>query len=176
MFSRIKRAWAVWVLASQSFSSKLDGNFGYDRTKGTTSEKVTKKRDSFTLELSIRMQNVQVECTDALRVIRSRDCRDAFHYCDPPYYNSDCGHYNGYTLEDYTELLEQLANVEGKFLLSSYPSDVLKRFTKEKGWFTRKLEQSVSVANRFGKPAKKKIEVMTANYDLGNPREVLRLF
>lgn len=39
MFDRLKRAWAVWVLAAQSFSSMLDGSFGYDRMKGTTSKK-----------------------------------------------------------------------------------------------------------------------------------------
>ena len=88
MFSRLKRAWAVWVLAAQSFSSMLDGSFGYDKQKGTTSQKITNKRESFTIDLSIRMQNVQVECTDALRVIRSRDFAKAFHYCDPPYFNS----------------------------------------------------------------------------------------
>ena len=37
MFSRIKRAWAVWVLATQSFSAMFDGSWGYDRQKGTTS-------------------------------------------------------------------------------------------------------------------------------------------
>jgi DNA adenine methylase len=176
MFSKIKRAWAVWVLAAQSFSSMLDGTFGYDRLKGTTSKKITNKRDDFTEELAIRIQNVQIENTDALRVIRSRDHAQAFHYCDPPYYNSDCGHYDGYSREDFEELLKLLSEIEGKFLLSSYPSDVLKEYTERHGWNQMKLEQSVSVANGTGKPAKKKIEVLTANYDLSNPKESLKLF
>lgn len=176
MFSRIKRAWAVWVLASQSFSSMLDGSFGYDKISGTTSQKITNKRNDFTIDLSIRMQNVQIECTDALRIIRSRDYKDAFHYCDPPYYNSDCGHYDGYTIEDFEMLLKTLSEVEGKFLLSSYPSPILEKYTKQFGWNTKKLEQSVSVANGTGKPAKKKIEVLTANYDLNNPKHHLKLF
>ncbi|NYJ27521.1 DNA adenine methylase [Allomuricauda sp. ARW1Y1] len=176
MFSRTKRAWAVWVLAAQSFSGQLDGSFGYDRTSGTTSKKITNKRKEFTLDFSIRMQNVQVECTDALRVIRSRDCEESFHYCDPPYFNSDCGHYDGYSKQDFMELLEALSNIEGKFLLSSYPSDILQEYTSKNKWFTKTLEQTVSVANNPGKPRKKKIEVLTANYDLGNVREELRLF
>ncbi len=176
MFSRIKRAWAVWVLASQSFSSMLDGSFGYDKISGTTSQKITNKRNDFTIDLSIRMQNVQIECTDALRIIRSRDYKDAFHYCDPPYYNSDCGHYDGYTIEDFEMLLKTLSEVEGKFLLSSYPSPILEKYTKQFGWNTKKLEQSVSVANGTGKPGKKKIEVLTANYDLSNPKDDLKLF
>lgn len=96
MFSKIKRAWAIWVLSAQSFSSMLDGSWGYDKIKGTTSQKIANKRDSFTEELAIRIQNVQIENTDALRIINSRDYKDAFIYCDPPYFNSDCGHYDGY--------------------------------------------------------------------------------
>lgn len=55
MFTRIKRAWAVWVQASQSFSSMLDGSWGYDKIKNTTSKKISKRRDSFTEDYSIRL-------------------------------------------------------------------------------------------------------------------------
>ena len=176
LFTRIQRAWAVWVLASQSFSSMLDGSWGYDVKGGTTSKKVTNKRDAFTESYAVRMQNVQVENTDALRVIRSRDHKDAFHYCDPPYFNSDCGHYDGYSKEDFQALLETLQGCEGKFLLSSYPSDILNDYTSKNRWFTLKIEQSVSVANGTSGGGKKKIEVLTANYDLSNPKDDLKLF
>lgn len=176
MFDKLKRAWAVWVLAAQSFSSMLDGSFGYDRLKGTTSQKINNKRDEFTIELAIRLQNVQIENTDALRVIKSRDHVDAFHYCDPPYFNSDCGHYDGYSKDDFENLLKVLQEVQGKFLMSSYPSDILTAYTKTNDWHTMQLEQSVSVANGTGKPGKKKIEVFTANYDLSNPKDDLMLF
>lgn len=176
LFTRIKRAWAVWVLAAQSFSSMLDGSWGYDKIKGTTSQKIGNKRDSFTLDYAIRIQNVQIECTDALRIIVSRDHKDAFIYCDPPYYNSDCGHYDGYSLEDFENLLKTLSLINGKFLMSSYPSEILKKYSKNHNWYTKSIEQSVSVANGTGKPAKKKIEMLTANYDLSNPKDDLKLF
>ena len=176
MFSKLKRAWAVWVLAAQSFSSMLDGTWGYDKIKGTTSQKIANKRDTFTEDLAIRIQNVQIENTDALRIINSRDYKDAFIYCDPPYFNSDCGHYDGYSKEDFENLLISLSKAKGKFLMSSYPSDILSDYTKQNGWFTKCIEQKVSVANATGKPGKKKIEVLTANYDLSNPDESLTLF
>lgn len=176
LFTRIQRAWAVWVLTSQSFSSMLDGTWGYDVIKGTTSRKISKKRDSFTEDYAIRLQNVQIENTDALRVIRSRDYEKAFHYCDPPYFNSDCGHYDGYSIDDFEELLRTLSSLQGKFLMSSYPSDILTKYSKQNGWHTRKVEQSVSVANGTGGAGKKKIEVLTANYDLSNPNSSLTLF
>lgn len=176
LFTRIQRAWAVWVLASQSFSSMLDGSWGYDRLRGTTSMKIANKREGFTVDYGIRMQNVQIECTDALRIIRSRDFKDAFHYCDPPYFNSDCGHYDGYSIDDFENLLRTLESIEGKFLMSSYPSDILSRYTKANGWYTRTIEQAVTVANGTGGAGKRKIEVLTANYDLSNPKGDLRLF
>lgn len=176
LFTRLQRAWAVWVLSAQSFSAMLDGSWGYDVIKGTTSKKITNKRESFSEQYSIRLQNVQIENTDALRIIRSRDYEDAFHYCDPPYFNSDCGHYDGYSQDDFENLLITLSEVQGKFLLSSYPSPILNKYTKEHNWNTIKLEQSVSVANGTGGAGKKKIEVLTANYDLKNPKDLLTLF
>lgn len=176
MFTRLKRAWSIWVLAAQSFSSMLDGSWGYDKIKGTTSQKIANKRNDFTLDLSIRLQNVQIECTDALRIINARDHKAAFHYCDPPYFNSDCGHYDGYSRDDFESLLKLLARIEGKFLMSSYPSDILEEYSKANGWCTKKIEQRVSVANGTGNPGKKKIEVLTANYDLSNPLDDLKLF
>ncbi|MEM8506252.1 MAG: DNA adenine methylase [Bacteroidota bacterium] len=176
MFSRIKRAWAIWVLAAQSFSSQLNGTFGYDKAKGTTSSRITAKRNSFTIGYAERIQNVQIECTDAVRIITSRDTEDTFYYCDPPYFNSDCGHYDGYTKEDFKSLLNVLESIKGRFLLSSYPSELLEEYITKNGWKRLQLEQKVSVSTGVGNPGKKKIEVLTANYDLSNPNQNLTLF
>lgn len=176
MFSRIQRAWAVWAQAAQSFSSMLDGTWGYDKAKGTTSQKIANKRDAFTIDYAIRIQNVQIESTDALRIIGSRDTEESFFYCDPPYFNSDCGHYDGYSIEDFEMLLKMLSGIKGKFLMSSYPSEILDTYTKTNNWSVKTLEQKVCVANNSSKPQKKKIEVLTANYDLSNPKNDLKLF
>jgi DNA adenine methylase len=164
LFTRIERAWAVWVLASQSFCSMLDGSWGYDVKKPTTSVKIKNKREAFTEEYAQRIQNVQIENTDALRIIKSRDSIDSLFYCDPPYFNSNCGHYDGYTIEDFETLLKVLSNLEGKFLLSSYPSELLTEFTKRNGWKTQTFKQQVSVANANAKVKKSKIEVFTYNF------------
>lgn len=165
MFSEIKRAWAVWVLSSQSFCSMLDGSFGYDKLKNTVAIKINNKKQSFTEDYAIRLQNVQLECTDALKVIKSRDIEDAVFYLDPPYYNSDCAHYDGYSIEDFERLLQLLSTIKGKFLLSSYPSEVLTKYTKANKWHTVEFKQTVSVNAKSG-VLKPKIEVLTANYPI----------
>lgn len=165
LFDEVKRAWAVWVLSSQGFAGQLDGSFGYDKLKDTTTKKITNKRDAFTDHIAIRLQHVNIECADALYLIQGRDTENAFFYIDPPYYNSNCGHYDGYSADDFEALLKRLGSIQGKFLLSSYPSDLLTKYTKENGWNTKIYEQGVSVNAKSGY-IKKKWEVLTANYEI----------
>jgi DNA adenine methylase len=112
-----------------------------------------------------KLQDVQLECADALYIIKSRDRIDSFFYVDPPYYNSDMGHYDGYSLNDFTELLELLSSIKGKFLLSSYPSPILAEFTKKFGWHIQTKVSKVSVAAKDGNQ-KLKTEVLTANFKI----------
>lgn len=163
MFNEIKRAWAIWVLAAQSFSSIIDGTWGYDRKDNSTSQKITNKRNAFTEDVAIRLQNVQIECSDALYIIQSRDAAGSFFYCDPPYPNSNCGHYDGFTVNDFTSLLKLLSGIKGKFLLSSYPLSELEQYRKKYKWHQKSIEQRVSVNKGYGK---KKVEVLTANYPI----------
>ena len=163
LFDNLQRAWAVWVLATQSFASMLDGTWGYDKSRNTTTKKIFNKGIQFTEEYAIRLQNVQIECADALYIINSRDQESSFFYVDPPYFNSDCGHYEGYSIHDFERLLQLLGKIKGKFLLSSYPSAILETYLKQYGWYQKRVEQRVSVNKGAGKM---KIEVMTANFKL----------
>jgi DNA adenine methylase len=165
LFDEVKRAWAVWVLSTQSFSAILDGSWGYDKIKNTTTKKISNKRSQFSEEMAVRMQNVQLECADALYIIKSRDTINTFFYCDPPYFNSDCGHYDGYSEQDFENLLKLLSEIKGKFLLSSYPSPLLQRYIKAHGWHYQCYESGVSVNSKSGY-IKRKWEMLTANYAL----------
>jgi DNA adenine methylase len=164
MFDRVKRAWAVWTLANMSFGSMLNGGFDCD-TCGTTSGKVKSKRDAFTEQLAIRLQNVQIECSDALKIIRSRDTPDSFFYCDPPYPDTDQGHYDGYSADDFRCLLDMLSKIEGKFLLSSFRHDYLREFKDKHGWSQFEIKMQKSVTAQTGHTGTK-IEVFTANYNI----------
>jgi len=165
LFDEVKRAWAVWVLCAQGFASKMDGPWGYDKTDNTNSKRVANKRDNFRAHYLNRLRLVQIEHADALYIIQSRDTNDSFFYCDPPYFNSNMGHYKGYTEADYEALLRLLSGIKGRFLLSSYPSDVLNRYIKKCKWNTRQIEKYVTV-NAKGGNQKKKTEVLTANYPI----------
>lgn len=162
MFNEIKRAWAVYVLATQGFGGMISNTWGYDKTSNKCNKTIRSKINSFSEEYAIRMQNVQFECTDAIKIIKSRDFEQAFHYVDPPYYNSDMGHYDGYTIEDFEMLLKTLSEVKGMFLLSSYPSEILAEYTKSNSWYQIEIEQRIPMSSK----SKRKIEVLTANYQI----------
>jgi len=162
LFTPIQRARAVWVLAVQGFGGMLSSSWGRDKTTDKAVKSITNKRDSFTEEFAIRLQNVSLERRDAIRVILSCDHKDAFHYIDPPYYNADMGHYDGYTIEDFEILLKALETIEGKFMLSSYPSELLSKYKTKNNWFTKEFELHVAISNK----GKRKIEVLTTNYPI----------
>ncbi len=162
LFDELQRAWAFWMLTCEGFGSKPE-SWGYDR-QGTVTKKLFNAIEGFGPHLAERLQRTQIECNDALRVIESRDREGAFHYVDPPYYNSDCGHYKGYGQADFEALLDLLARLKGKWLLSSYPSDVLAQAVALHGWHQKTIEQTVAVSQRAA--VKKKWEVLTGNFPL----------
>ncbi len=165
LFNKLQQAWAFYVATNMGFSCQI-GSWGYDKY-GKRVKAFRNKKLIFNTEMYKRLENVQVENNDALKVIQSRDSIDAFHYVDPPYIDTHQGHYEGYTRSDYKKLLEVLSNVQGKFLLSSYPSKILTKYTKKKGWYTKMTSKPLSASKGItGKKRKTKVEVLTANYPI----------
>lgn len=165
LFSKVQQAWAFYVGTNMGFSCQI-GSWGYDKYSKRVKAFQNKKL-AFDTAISKRIENTQIENTDALKVIQNRDMEDAFHYVDPPYIDSNQGHYGGYHIEDYKKLLETLSDVKGKFLLSSYPSEILSKYTTKNGWHTLVFEKPLSAQKSVaGKPRPRKIEVLTANYPI----------
>jgi DNA adenine methylase len=145
-FNSVERAWAVWVLSKMSFASKLDGSWGYDKKRNGMPKKLTNAKEAFTIELAHRLEHTQIECTDALRIIKSRDTMHTFHFIDPPYVGSDCGHYSGYTLMDFQNLLELLSEIEGKFILTMFPHEILSEFIEANSWRVVEVDRHISAS------------------------------
>jgi DNA adenine methylase len=93
---------------------------------------------------------------------------DAFHYVDPPYINTNQGHYQGYSETDYQRLLDTLSRTKGKFLLSSFPSEILDGYIKKYGWHTKQFSKTLSARKVIPGKSRdvRKTEVLTANYPL----------
>lgn len=162
-YDKFDRAWALWVQTVMSFGSVVFGGYAYERHRNGTLKTFVNKKLQFTPEISERLRGVSIACTDALKVIKKYDAEDAFFYIDPPYFNSDMSFYKGYTKKDFIDLLRLLKNINGTFLLSSYPSEVLDQFTGRNKWFNHSISKKVAVTYQTNKEKK---EMLTANYDL----------
>ena len=55
-----------------------------------------------------------------MNVIKQWDSPQTFFYCDPPYPEAVQGHYDGYSITDFQNLVSTLNECQGSFLLSNY--------------------------------------------------------
>jgi DNA adenine methylase len=161
LFDPIKRAWAFWILTNQGYASKI-GSWGYDKEGSSMVNRLEGKKIEFNQAIRKRLEQTQIECNDAIRVIESRDTKETFHYVDPPYIKSNQGHYSGYTEQDFERLLNTLQSAQGKFLLSNYNSDILADFVKKNNWFYLEFDKQLSA----GKKTSRKTEVLVSNYEI----------
>lgn len=165
LFNPLQQAWAFYVGTNMGFSCQI-GSWGYDKY-GKRVKAFRNKKLLFDRSIMERLENVQIEHLDALKVIQNRDAEDVFFYLDPPYPNSNQGHYSGFSESDFEDLLKVLAKVKGKFLLSSFPNDILERYTKKLGWYTKTFDKPLSSRKaKEGTTRKRKTEVLTANYPI----------
>ena len=160
LFTSVKRAWALWTLTNQGFSSMI-GSWGFGKSN-SKEKSLANKRADFTRAYARRLQTTQIESNDALKVLERCNAKDAFIYCDPPYIGSDMGHYKGYTEQDYKQLLDTLVKTKAKFLLSSYPSAILSQYIHKYKWRSKKVEKHIAVTKLTDK---KKIEMLVYNFD-----------
>ncbi|KAA6312990.1 Modification methylase DpnIIA [termite gut metagenome] len=166
-FTNVQRAWAVFVLSKIGFSGQLSSSFGFDRTSGKASLKLSciKKDDVFCKELKALLEQSTIECDDALTVIKRYDCEYAWHFIDPPYVNSNMGHYAGmFNKQNLIELLELCTALQGKFMLTMYPDDVIRQYADKAGWVIHKVERQVSACKAESR--RKQEEWMICNYSV----------
>ena len=165
-FNAAQRAWAVWAACKMGFASKMDGTFGYDFGGGMP-KKIRNSKDEFTEQICKRLERVTIENRNALDVISTYDAPEAFHFVDPPYVNSDCGHYEGrFNENNLEELLELLCHVKGRFMLTMFPFVMIEEYAIRHGWKIHRIERTISASktNR-----RKQEEWIVCNYN--SPKE-----
>lgn len=163
--SKLDRAWAVWVMTNMSVMATPRGGWKRDNGTGGSHIGVTldNHRQRFTKELHERLRTVQISCHDAIDVIQERDSPDTFFYLDPPYMNAEQKHYKGYTEEDFKRLLDVLARIEGKFILSNFDSQILKDYCRRNGWQKKAIECKSMIPALIHKP-RRKCEILVYNF------------
>ena len=73
------------------------------------------------------------------------------------------GHYSGmFNEQNLQELLELLASLQGKFMLTMYPNDLISKQAKRNKWHIHAVEHNVTACS--AKKRRKQEEWMVINY------------
>jgi DNA adenine methylase len=122
-YTDLEKAWAYYLNINTSFAKKLNSGWGTGVYGGNLSYGFLNKKLNLPSILG-RLKNVHVACEDAIRCISRWDSPQTLFYCDPPYPNTDLGHYKGYSIEDWQALCNTLDNIQGSYVLSNYPQPI----------------------------------------------------
>lgn len=160
-FSPLQCAWAFFVLANSSIYAILDNQCTFPGKDMKAARTFYNKSNRFGPDYSNRLHNTFVEKREANYVIESNDGEGSFFFVDPPYFNSDMGHYGGYTEANFEGLLKTLSMVKGKFLLTCYPSVLLDSYLDLNPNWTADF---IDMAKSAGSKGKRKTEVLVRNY------------
>lgn len=113
-----------------------------------------------------RLKRVVILNDDAVKVIQQQDGFRTLFYLDPPYLHetrSTTGEYDHeMTREQHIDLLESLTKIEGRFILSSYPSELYSMYAERHGW--RCSEIKIDNKASSAKVKEKKTECLWFNY------------
>ena len=98
------------------------------------------------IEACQRMKEVQIECLDAIELIKRYDNPDTLIYCDPPYLRSlrkDNMYACEMTEAQHRELLEALLATKSKVMISGYDSALYNKVLV--GWHTDTIETTAQM-------------------------------
>lgn len=161
-------AFATWIVFNLSFNSSPKKGWRWDN--GTDGSHVgivlEHARRNFCPWIKQRLSKVQISSRDAIEVIKQRDTPDTFFYLDPPYPNTDQGHYSGYSEDDLDDLLKLLSNIHGQFCLSNYNHPLLQEYAHKKNWQLKVYPMTKTITNKYTKSFKE--EALLLNYSPNN--------
>lgn len=117
-------------------------------------------------EIHQRLRRVEVRCMQAVDLIKELDSPNTFFYCDPPYLHTTRVTTKDYqhemTPEQHRELLDTLAKIQGKFILSGYPSKMYDDMAATCGWSIKDFDLPNNASSKANK--ERKIERLWMNY------------
>lgn len=161
-------AFATWMVFNLSFNSNPKSGWKWDN--GTDCSHVgivlSHARQNFCPWVKQRLSKVQISSRDAIDVIKQRDTADTFFYLDPPYPNTNQGHYSGYSEDDLDDLLILLSNIHGQFCLSNYNHPLLQEYARKKNWQLKVYPMAKTITNKSSKSFK--VEALLLNYSPNN--------
>jgi DNA adenine methylase len=158
----LERAARFLYLQKTAFGGKVAGrSFGVDARKPSRFDLL--KLVPMLEEVHDRLAGVTIERLPYAAFIRRYDHAGALFYLDPPYWNCEGDYGDGvFSREDFAQLADQLAAIEGRFVLSINDTpgarEVFARFPIEE------VSTSYSIATASSGGAKAAAELIITNF------------
>jgi DNA adenine methylase len=119
-------------------------------------------------EVHARLRRVEVWCRPAVEAIKKLDSSTTLVYADPPYLHttrSTTSEYGDHemTAAQHVELLDTLAGMKGKFLLSGYRSELYDGYELSEGWTRTEFELPNNASS--SKSKERKVECVWTNFE-----------
>lgn len=134
----VEKAWAFFVKMNQGFSGKAnkESDWSKDKLKRCKSKTWCQKVDALH-RFRERLSNVQIDCGDAVEVVKCWDSFDTVFYLDPPYVHRTRTFRKDYAYEcddkHHERLVSRLLQLKGKAVLSGYENEIYKPL-EDAGW------------------------------------------
>ncbi|TWU18531.1 DNA adenine methylase [Allorhodopirellula heiligendammensis] len=168
--SPLERAVHFFILARQSRQGLMKdfATLSRNRTRGRVNEQASAWLNVVQglPDVHQRLKGVVILNQNAVGVIRKQDGTKTLFYCDPPYVHETRATTGEYafemTLVEHEELLETLSAIQGKFMLSGYPSELYTKWERKHGW--NRHEFLIDNKAASGKVKEKKTECLWCNF------------
>ncbi|KAA1260856.1 Modification methylase DpnIIA [Rubripirellula obstinata] len=168
--SPVQRAVQFFILARQSRQGLMRdfATLSRNRTRSRINEQVSAWLNVVEglADVHQRLRNIVILNQPAIKVIRKQDGPKTLFYCDPPYVHETRASTGEYAFEmtesEHEDLLDTLAGLTGKFMLSGYPSELYTKWEKQHGWNRHDFQIDNKAAS--GKVKEKKTECLWCNF------------
>ena len=168
--SNVDRAVRFFILARQSRQGLMKdfATLSRNRTRGRINEQVNAWLSVIEglPDVHQRLRNVVILNQDACEVIKRQDGPSTLFYCDPPYVHETRSTTGEYAYEmteaQHRELLDVLAGIEGRFMLSGYPGELYTQWESRHGW--KRHEFLIDNKAAAGKVKETKTECLWCNF------------
>lgn len=166
----IMRAWSFFVRCRQSLAGRMGAFAPLSKTRVRRGMNEQASAWIGAVDglpaVHARLRRVVVLNRPALDVIRQQDGKDTLFYLDPPYLHetrATTGEYaHEMTESDHNQLLTALAEVEGRFLLSGYRSNLYDEAATLCGWTRHDFDMPNNAAS--GDSKRRMVECVWCNF------------
>lgn len=159
--SELDRAVAFFYVSFSAYRGRMDNPlFHISTTVNTNRAEDYQKSIQWILQLSKRLQSVEILNRDFRKVLKSYNAEDVFVYADCPYLGTEDYYENVFSMEDHKDLAEMLKTHKGKFALSSKAKKELRKLYRSNNHFVLNFEDTYRL------PDKRHREQLILNFEM----------